>query len=189
MDDFLTLEPGFTYYYVDAAAWGATRAQMAEQGDRHRLQYVPRGQGVMSTAGKAGAWLGKRGQRITRLAVVAHGKPGEFTLGIKINAGNAAPLGGWLSSFFDPEAIGIELVSCEAAADSSERIGDKWFGQMNDPRGYGVSHAGYQLCATMAAAAGQMVTGALYRLPVLTLSLQGPCRFVRPNGESGLVNR
>ena len=82
---------------------------------------------------------------------------------------NIAPLNGWLSSFFEKDSV-IQILSCNAAADSTQRVGKYNFGQANDPNARGISHRGYELLLKLARASGQRVEGALHGQEKVKLS-------------------
>lgn len=186
MDD-LTLTPGFNYYYVSHQLWGKVSGQI-KNNDTNHLQYVPEGSSVYSTAAKAGAWLGEAGQTLTRLVIVGHGSPGEFFLGEGITSENIAPLGGWLSSFFESDSVGIQILGCQAAADSSEVIGGLEYGHANPLDDTSISHRGYELLRVLAKASNQTVEGALYGQSVIGVRLRNMCRRVYPDGTNVVFN-
>jgi hypothetical protein len=175
---------GLNYYYVAHDLWGDISGRV-QNSQANQLQYVPEGTDVYSTAGKAGSWLGKNDRRISRLLIFAHGSPGSFLLGKEITSENIAPLGGWLSSFFEKDSV-IQILSCNAAADSTQRVGKYNFGQANDPNARGISHRGYELLLKLARASGQRVEGALHGQEKVKLSLTMTCRRVYPNGKNEL---
>lgn len=187
MDDLITLTPGFNYYFVAHNVWGQVSGQIKND-STHQLQYVPEGSSPYSTAGKAGAWLGKAGKTLTSLIIVGHGGPGQFFLGEKITSENIAPLGGWLYSFFEPDSSGIKILGCSSAADSSEVIGDYEYGQANPLNDSSLSHRGYELLRELAKASNQTVEGALYGQAIAGLRLRNMCRRVYPNGQSKIFD-
>ena len=185
MDDFLTLTPAFNYYYVAHNVWGDVISQVKED-ENHHLQYVAAGTSVYSTAGKAGSWLGNAKKKITRLMIVAHGSPGTFFLGQDITSENIAPLGGWLYSFFEQNAAGIQILGCNSAADSTQVIGQYEYGQAHPLNEVSLSHRGYELLRALAGAARQKVEGALHGQSKVGLTLRMTCRRVYPNGAQQL---
>jgi hypothetical protein len=184
-----TLRPGFSLYVVAAELWGQVYQKLLSD-DRKGIVYIWEGLDPYTVAGRACKYLYEHDKRMTRLVLVAHGSPGTFKLGEHITAGNADKLVAWLSDLFDEDAIGIEVVSCEALADDVQIIGGRRYGQANKPGARGIRHAGYELGAALAAASGQTVTGALYRLSSeVRIALAGPCRRVRPDGTASVVQR
>lgn len=140
-------------------------------------------------AGKAGTWLGKAGKMLTRLIIIGHGGPGRFFLGEEITSDNIAPLGGWLSSFFESDSLGIQILGCNVAADSVQIVGQYERGQahpLNDDPS--LSHRGYELLRKLAKASSQTVEGALDGQTVVGLRLRGMCRRVYPNGVSKIFD-
>ena len=186
MDDF-TLTPGFSYYYVSHELWGKVSGQIKNDDTRH-LQYVPSGSSVYSTAAKGGAWLSQARQTLTRLVIVGHGSPGQFFLGENITSGNIAPLGGWLSSFFESDSTGIQILGCQAAADSSQRIGGYEYGQAHPLSEQSLSHQGYELLRELARASNQTVEGALYGQSIVGVRLKNMCRRVYPDGTDEIFD-
>lgn len=187
MDD-LVLTPVFNYYYVAHDVWGRVSGQIKNDSTR-QLQYVPNGSSVCSSAGKAGTWLGKAGKMLTRLIIIGHGGPGRFFLGEEITSDNIAPLGGWLSSFFESDSLGIQILGCNVAADSVQIVGQYEHGQahpLNDDPS--LSHRGYELLRELAKASSQTVEGALDGQTVVGLRLRGMCRRVYPNGVSKIFD-
>ncbi len=183
----LTLTPAFTYYYVADEVWSQVSGQIKND-DTHQLQFVPKGSSVYSTAGKAGSWLGKAGKTLTRLIMIGHGAPGQFFLGEQITSENIAPLGGWLYSFFEDNAAGIQILGCSAAANSMQTIGAYEYGQANPLNDVSLSHRGYLLLRRLARASRQTVEGALYGQAIAGLRLRGMCRRVDPNGKNQIFD-
>jgi hypothetical protein len=172
----------FNYYYVSHELWGKISG-LIKNDKANQLQFVAQGTSVWSTAARAGKWLGDHGRRITRLVIYAHGAPGQFLLGQQITSENVAALGGWLSSFFEKDSV-IQILSCNAAADSTQTIGKYKFGQANDPKwGGSISHRGYELLLELARASGQRVEGPLHGQAIDFLSLAMTCRRVFPDGR------
>ncbi|ACK51705.1 hypothetical protein Msil_2786 [Methylocella silvestris BL2] len=183
-DDDLTLTPAFTYYYVSHEVWSEVSSQIAND-DRHQLQFVAQGSSVYDTAGKAGTWLGRAGKRLTRLVIAAHGGPGSFVLGENVTSKNVAPLGGWLYSFFESDAAGIDILGCTSASDEKpQRIGQYEYGQANPLGDVSLSHQGYNLLRSLAVASRQTVRGALNGQLMAGLRLRSTCRKVDPNGAN-----
>ena len=139
----MSLTPAFNYYLVRTNFGGTATGQISDSAT-HKLHYVPDGQSVYSTAGKAGDWLGKHQKSLTRLIIVAHGKPGEFFLGERVTSDNVAPLGGWSVPFFESDAagVGITILGCNAAADDVQKVGKYERGQVNKGDPYGL-YRGY----------------------------------------------
>jgi hypothetical protein len=188
MSDSLTLTPAFKYYYVAQAVWPQV-SNLLQNDSSRQLQFVPQGSSVLTTAGKAGTWLGKAGKKLTQLIIIGHGGPGEFFLGERITSGNVAALGGWLESFFESDATGVQILGCSSAADSMYQIGAYEYGQdlpLNDPS---ASHRGYDLLRKLAWAAGQRVEGAMNGQLIAPMRLQGRCRRVYPSGFQEFFNK
>jgi hypothetical protein len=180
--------PPLHYFFVAHNLWGSVTQKIKDSQTVH-LQFVPEGSNVYDTAGKAGAWLGKNWRKLNYLTIIAHGSPGQFTLGENVTSANIAPLGGWLYSFFEPHAGNdpcIQIIGCNAAADSTAKIGRYTFGQANDLKYQGVSHVGYNLLLELAKASSQKVEGPLHALSQETFRLLMTCRRVFPNGSTEL---
>lgn len=184
-DDVLanSITPGLTYYLVAHDLWGAVNKKFHDGVDVH-LQFVPKGASPHDTAGKAASWLYKNNRTITRLVVIAHGKPGQFFLGREIKGENVGQLVGWLADFFKVPMgfAGIQIVGCNAAADSIEKVGQYYFGQIHPADDPSMSHRGFELLKTMARAANVMVEGPLHALSQETFELKMTCRRVAPAG-------
>jgi|SRR5712671_913449 len=177
-----SLTPAFTYFYIAHDAWGeATR--FVKEDAQHHLHYVPEGASVYDIAGKAGSWLGRTGNTLTGLVIVAHGSPGRFVLGKEVTADNAGALGGWLQSFFEDPSNGIKVFGCNSAADSTTKINGSTYGQANRLEWKGVSHQGYELLLSLAKASGQVVEGALHAQAIADMKLINTCRRVFPDGR------
>jgi hypothetical protein len=125
---------------------------------------------------------------MTLLTIIAHGVPGGFALGESVTSRNVAPLGGWISDHFEQSAWGSRILGCNAAADSTQRIGRCSIGQASPLTDYALSHQGYDLLRTLACAARQKVEAPLQALPVkyIKLGLAMTCRRVYPNGSQEL---
>ena len=67
----MSLTPAFNYYLVSHTLWGTATGQISDSATR-KLHYVPDGQSVYSTAGKAGDWLGKHQKSLTRRLEVGY---------------------------------------------------------------------------------------------------------------------
>lgn len=177
-----TLTPGFTYYFVAHDVWGQVSAEVSNDAT-HQLQYVPQGTRAMAAAGRAGSWLGQSRKRLTKLCIVGHGGPGRVFVGQWLTSADVAPLGGWLSSFFDADSEGIKILGCTSAADAVQYIGGYEVGQDQTPFP-GLARPGYELLLALAAASGQIVEGALNGQLIKGLRLRSRCRRVWPNGAT-----
>lgn len=149
-----------------------------------QLQFVPDGALPYSVASKACRWLHDNRLKMRKLKIIAHGKPGEFYLGQQISKDNAADLVGWLKDFFDVphNETGIELVSCNSAADEVLPYGKYSMGQYNNPSDIGIPHVGYHFLLALARAANTIVAGPLHALSKELMELQMTCRRVSPAG-------
>lgn len=184
--DDLTLRPAFNFYYVSDQVWSAVSSQVQEN-DRNHLQLVNAGANPMHAAGNAGTWLARADKKITNLYIVAHGAPGEFTLGVNVTADNVAPLGGWLRSFFEPDGR-IRILGCECGADDRTTIGGYVYGQRNPINAKGISHRGYLLMKELAVASQQTVEAPLNGQLIVPLGLKMTSRRVLRNGAESIFN-
>lgn len=184
-DDVLgnSLAPGLTHYLVAHDLWGAVNNKLHDGVGVH-LQFVPKGASPYDTAGKAATWLHKNNLPIMKLVIIAHGKPGQFFLGREITSENVGQLVGWLKDFFKvPRGYaGIQIVGCNAAADSIQKVGRYNFGQIHPVEDTSMSHRGFDLLRNMARAANVMVEGPLHALSQESFELKMTCRRVAPAG-------